>query len=212
MTSSQLPLPDVVQRSVAAMLDTTLALAGLPARALSMMSAAEQTLSTVTAAVARMEEMLDRITALLESAEQTTSGASDVVARANAVAGRADGVVTEASRVSSGAAEVVEQASSTTARVGSLLDRYQEPLQALEPTVRRLAETTDPREVDAMVSLVDRLPGVADAIDQDIVPLMRRLDHIAPDLHQLLQVASELNDLVSRLPWWARPRGSDEQT
>jgi hypothetical protein len=41
---------------------------------------------------------------------------------------------------------------------------------------------------------------------------MRRLDHIAPDLHQLLQVASELNQAVGRLPRWARPGGAKEET
>ncbi|MGH3886740.1 MAG: hypothetical protein ACRDSZ_09255 [Pseudonocardiaceae bacterium] len=44
-----------------------------------------------------------------------------------------------------------------TATAAPLLASYSEPLRRLEPAVRRLAETTDEHEVDALVKLIDRL-------------------------------------------------------
>lgn len=210
--TSALPLPGLLRRPAAAILDTTLALAGLPARALSLLSSAERTLGTVDGAVVRVEELLERLTALVETAEQTASGAADVVTRAGTVTGRADGVVTAADQVSSAAAETVEQASAAAGNADSLLRRYQEPLLMLEPTVRRLAETSDPKEVDGLVSLIDRLPRLATSMDEDIIPLLYRLDQIGPDLHRLLEVVTDLNRLVSRLPEWVLPQEATKET
>ncbi len=67
-----------------------------------------------------------------------------------------------------------------------------------------MADTVEPHEVDALVALVDRLPGLAEAVDEDIVPLLHRLDQIGPDLHHLLEVVADLRKLVARMPGMGR--------
>ncbi|MGH3924992.1 MAG: hypothetical protein ACRDTT_19380, partial [Pseudonocardiaceae bacterium] len=98
------------------------------------------------------------------------------------------------------AAGAVEQARDLTARAAPLLEGYSEPLHRLEPMVRRLAETTQPHEVDALVSLLDRLPQLADAMDHGVIPLLGHLDQVGPDVNQLLDRVSQLNHMASRLP------------
>ena len=62
----------------------------------------------------------------------------------------------------------------------------------LRPTLARLAETVDPREVSALVGLVDRLPPLLDAVDRDVLPLLGHLNEMAPDLHALLEAVDDL--------------------
>jgi ABC-type transporter Mla subunit MlaD len=92
----------------------------------------------------------------------------------------------------------------TQARLVDLLDRMEPSLRALQPTLARLAETTDPREVDALVSLVDRLPVLAEQVERDVVPVMRTLGSVSPDLHDLLETSRELNEMLARLPGMGR--------
>ena len=111
-----------------------------------------------------------------------------------------------ASETVSAAAAAIEQASSITATAAPLLASYSEPLRRLEPAVRRLAETTDEHEVDALVKLIDCLPRLVNAMDVDVMPLLERLDQSGPDLNQLLDSVSDLNRMAGRLPKVIRRR------
>ena len=80
-----------------------------------------------------------------------------------------------------------------------LLDRLEPSLTALQPTLERLAETTDPREVDALVELVDRCPaGRAGRARRRAGDADAR--HVSPDLHDLLDTSRELNEMLAKLP------------
>ncbi|MGH3911716.1 MAG: hypothetical protein ACRDRM_12905, partial [Pseudonocardiaceae bacterium] len=69
-----------------------------------------------------------------------------------------------------------------------------------EPAVRRMADTTDPEEIDALVTLIDRLPRLASAMDVDVIPLLGRIEQIGPDLNELLDNVSDLNRMANRMP------------
>ena len=99
-------------------------------------------------------------------------------------------------------------------RAGSLVTAYeqQQPLTALEPTVRRFAETFSTAEVDALVALVDRLPSLLDSVETDVLPLLHKLDDMAPDLHDLLETVQDLQRAISGRPGirFLERRGDDE--
>lgn len=198
--SSRLPLPGVLARPVAAAFDTTMALTALPGRVLDLMSSAEQTVTTMNTAVARMEELLERLAAVLAAAQQSISAADAVVTHADGVAGRAEDVVRAADRVSADVATVTEQSGKLVTTAAPLLERFDEPLRELAPAARRVTEAIDSCETDALMTLIDRLPRLAAAVDDDIIPLLRRLDQVEPNLDQLLELVSELNRTVRRLP------------
>jgi ABC-type transporter Mla subunit MlaD len=136
--------------------------------------------------IAEAEVLLERVGALVERIEATRAGADDVVRRT-------DAVVTEAERI-------VLSTDPLTARLRKLLDATEPSMVRLQPTLERLADTTDPREVDAMVALVDQLPVVAAKLETDVIPVMETLSTVAPDLHDLLEVSRELNEMLAGLP------------
>lgn len=177
--SSLFRLPALVTRPVTTVLDATAALAALPRRVVEMVVEVEQTLAAVNAATKRADALIDRIDDIASSAE---------------------GAVQAAYETCRAAAAAIEQASAITATAAPLLASYSEPLRLLEPTVRRLADTTDVREVDALVKLIDRLPRLVNAMDDDVMPLLERLDQSGPDLNQLLDNVSDLNRMAGRLP------------
>ena len=104
------------------------------------------------------------------------------------------------------AAELVGRVDAVTRRIEPLLDGLEPPLTRLQPVLERLAETTDPHEVDALVQLVDHLPRLADRMESDVLPMLDSLNTVAPDLHELLNVSRELNEMLSQIPGLSRMR------
>jgi hypothetical protein len=62
----------------------------------------------------------------------------------------------------------------------------------------------DADEVDAMVHLIDHLPRLADKMETDIMPILDSLNSVAPDLHDLLDVSRELNEMLGQVPGISR--------
>jgi DNA repair ATPase RecN len=154
-------------------------------------------LETLLGAVPRLltlldqaEDLLGRVGGLLDRIEETRRGADEVVARTDATVDRAGGLVTTVGPLND--------------RLAALLDGMEPSLTRLQPTLDRLAETTDPREVDALVELVDHLPGIARKMETDILPILDSLGSVAPDLHDLLDVSRELNEMLSQIPGISR--------
>jgi hypothetical protein len=144
-------------------------------------------------AVALVDDLVaavPRVTALLDAAEALVTDARGVIGRIEAAADDADALLVAFT--------------ATQLRIVEILDRMQPPLAALQPTLERLAETTDPSEVDALVGLVDRLPALAEQVERDVVPIMRTLGTVAPDLHELLDTSRELNEMLAKVPGLSR--------
>jgi len=86
-----------------------------------------------------------------------------------------------------------QSADALVSRIGTTVDRVEEPIAVLQPVLERLAETTDEHEVDALVSVVDQLPQLSG--------ILRTLSTVAPDLHELLRVSVELNEMLAKVPF-----------
>jgi ABC-type transporter Mla subunit MlaD len=179
----------------------------------------------VLAMMERAGELLDqlvgavpRLTALLDTAERVVGDIGELIASidatrvaADALVARADVAVTDATEtvgridtaITSADALLLALAAAQS-RIVQLLDGMEPSLRALQPTLDRLAETTDPREVDALVELIDRLPALAEQVERDVVPVMRTLGTVAPDLHDLLSVSRELNEMLAKVPGLSR--------
>jgi hypothetical protein len=151
-----------------------------------------------------------RLTALLDTAGTLLADAALILARIDETRAAADAVLLRADAAATSADAFLVAIAETQARLVEMLDRLEPPLTALQPTLERLAETTDPREVDALVSLVDRLPLLAEQVERDVVPVMRTLGSVAPDLHELLIVSRELNEMLAKVPGLSRIRKSGD--
>lgn len=132
-----------------------------------------------TALLTSAEELLARAHRLVDRIEETRSAAATVVTRTDETRIRAD--------------TTVASAQEEVRRTAALLDTIGPPLVRLQPALERLAETTDPTEVDAMVALVDSLGDVG------------------PDLKELLEIASQLNDVLGRVPGVGRLKKKVEE-
>lgn len=184
--SSLSRLSTLINRPVSSILDAAGALVDLPRRVITMVVEVERTLAAMNAATQRADALIDRIDGITTKAEVAVRAASETVGAA---------------------AAAIEQVSSITATAAPLLAGYSEPLRRLEPAVRRLAESTDALEVDALVKVIDRLPRLIHAMDDDVMPLLDRLDQSGPDLNQLLDSVADLNRMAGRIPKVFRRRG-----
>ena len=149
-----------------------------------------------------------RLAALLAQAER-------LVREIDRLVGEADGLVQRIETTRSEAQRVVRLTDNTRARADKLVAALEPmigPLERLQPTLERLAETTDPAEVDALVALIDTLPVLAAQVEGDVIPVMRSLSSVSPDVHDLLDLTRELNGMLGKLPGMGRiKRKVDEQ-
>lgn len=143
------------------------------------------------AAVPRMLALVDRVDELVTKIDEVADRAAALVARTDSV---------------------VDIAEAHVNRVSPLLDAVEPSLLKLQPTIEKLAETTHPQEVEAMVELIDHLPQLADRMETDVMPMLASLSSVAPDLHDLLAVSRELNDMLAKVPGLGRlKKRIDEQ-
>jgi hypothetical protein len=154
-----------------------------------------------------------RVLALLDQAEVLVARASSAVDRVAVVAedaaaevARVGGVVDAAALEVERVRTVMDGAEVQVARATTLLDVLEPSLTALEPTLRTLADTTHPDEVAALVQLVDHLPELTQRVERDVLPVLTTLGSVAPDVHDLLTVTRELNDMLAKIPGMGRIR------
>lgn len=149
--------------------------------------------------VGGVEALLVRVTGVVDRVEQVTEHAATLVADIALTGQAADKVVL-----------AVDQ---TAIRAGALLDLYEDSLRTLAPTLRTLADSLDPGEVQAMVDLVDRLPVLVKHLDEDILPVLATLDRVGPDIHALLEIAQDLQVALDGMPGmgWIRKRAEDKE-
>ncbi|WP_157974009.1 hypothetical protein [Desertihabitans aurantiacus] len=144
-------------------------------------------------ALEQLTSLLPRTVALLERAERAAE-------RAEALLDRSEVVVAEAELAARRTQAVVERAEGVSARAEELLASYTGPLTRLQPAVARLAESTDPHEVQAVVAGLDLLPRLVDDLRRDVLPVMSTLGDVAPDLHGVLRVVTEINEMLGSIP------------
>lgn len=146
-----------------------------------------------------------RVVALVGDAERLLVRASAAVDRVREVTEAANVIVVRTGAVVSDAERAVE-------RVTTLTDALAPSLTTLQPTLEKLADTTSPAEVEALVRLVDQVPELTASMERDVLPVLATLGTVAPDLHDLLTVARELNDMLAKVPGIKRVRRRiDEQ-
>jgi hypothetical protein len=150
-----------------------------------------------TAEVARVGTVVDAATAEVGRVGGVVDAATTAVARVGTVV---DAAAAEIERVDA----VVDGAAVQAGRAGGLLDALEPSLTKLQPTLQTLADTTHPDEVAALVTLVDHLPAVTEQFERDILPVLATLGSVAPDLHDLLDVSRELNEILGKIPGLGR--------
>jgi uncharacterized protein YoxC len=187
----------------------------------------------IAAAVGRMEGLLDRVQGVVGRVEDVIGTVETTIERVDRVVTdiegtqrEADAAINAVSAIQAAADTAIEAVGHTTTRAdqalgradaliergGPLLDAYQQPLADLAPSIQRLATTLDPAEVEALVTLIDRLPQLVTHLDKDILPVLASLDGVGTDVHDLLDTVQDLRQVVKGFPGSRlfRRRGAEE--
>jgi ABC-type transporter Mla subunit MlaD len=179
-------------------------LLGAVPRVLTLLDQAEVLLVRASAAIDQVEAVtrdaaavVVHSNAVVDRAEALVGRSGGAVDGAEALVGRTDGVVDRAD-VLVGDTDVLVR------RLATLLELVEGPMTTLEPTLRTLADTTHPEEVAALVQLIDHLPELTTRVETDVLPVLSTLGTVAPDLHDLLDVSRELNEMLGKLPGLGR--------
>jgi len=143
-------------------------------------------LPRLVAIVGQVENLLGQVTAMMAELETTQRRAAAMVTRTESVVTRAE--------------EVVGGTEALTDQLIPLMERFTPTLDRLEPMAARLADTTSPEEVDAVVALINTLPEVSEKMRTDILPILDTLGTVAPDLRDLLDVSKDLNEMLGSVP------------
>jgi uncharacterized protein (UPF0335 family) len=75
-----------------------------------------------------------------------------------------------------------------------------------------LAATVDPAEVEALITLIDRLPRLVTHLDEDILPVLETLGSVGTDVHDLVDTVQDMRQIVKGFPGSRlfRRRGAEE--
>lgn len=103
-------------------------------------------------------------------------------------------------------ADALDKTLSIVDRIEPVVVEFAPTLRLLHPVVRRLTETTDPDEVEAVVRLVNDLPELVAKVHVDVLPVLTALGSVPEDLRELLVMSKELNEIIASVPGLSRMR------
>lgn len=176
------------------------------------MTTAADAVETALGLIPRTAAVLDRVEALLDKVEHVVDRTNQVVDRAEDTTRRGAAVLQTAEIVSRDAGRSVDGAAGVLDRVDASLQAWEPTLRRLAPSAKKFAEALAPGEVDAAISLVDRVPTVLRHVEDDVLPMLQQLDRVGPDLHDILEIVEDLRRVVTGLPGVGllRRRGDEE--
>lgn len=153
----------------------------------------------------RVESLLARFEAIADRADAALDEAEAMLAHTGKVLDGADSVQKKARHTIDGAKGMLD-------RTDALLLGVDAPAQKLLPALNRLADTLSPAEVEAAVALIDRLPTLLEHVDTDLLPMLRQLEQVGPDVHGILEIVDDLRRVLTGLPGVGllRNRGDEE--
>jgi ABC-type transporter Mla subunit MlaD len=124
----------------------------------------------------------------------------------------ADAAITAVAATQAAADTALTAVGATSTRIDVLLDDFSPALTTLAPSLQRLADTLEPHEVEAMVTLIDRLPTLVAHLDEDILPVLESLGNVGTDVHDLVDTVQDMRQIVKGFPGSRlfRRRGAEE--
>lgn len=192
--------------------------AAMPGRLVGLVDEVESLLHRVNTIVDQAEKILARTTTTVDNAEDVVRScaavaedAAKTVQDAGKITGAADDVVGEARQVCGQASGTVEQAQRTAGVADELLEAYAPMARRAAPLASRFVEELSQQEVEAGIRLVDQLPVLTDHVLADILPILRTLDRVGPEIHELLEVTHDVRRAIVGIPGFQffRRRGEE---
>lgn len=203
-----------------------------------MVATVDEVLGEVTVTIEGAQRTIGRVDAIVGDvegtigrAEQITTDIQDTVTRAAATVSDLDGTVTRV-------VPLVDFASSTVASVRPVVeellidneldpgkarrvaDRFTELVvvtdqfaERLRPFALDVSESLTKENADALAELIDRIPGLTEAVQTEIIPVVSDMDSVAPEVSEILEVVKNCLEALQGIPGFAylRRRGEDRK-
>lgn len=158
---------------------------------------ADQLVERAGGVIGQTEQVLTGTAGLVRQAEQLLAGTDQLLAGAGQVSKRAEVLIGETS-------QVLADTRAITGQAGELLGGFEPTLNQLSPVLDRLAATTSPAEVDAVILLIDVLPELVERMRKEVLPILATMTNVAPDIRELLDTTKEFTALLGSLPGLGR--------
>jgi ABC-type transporter Mla subunit MlaD len=208
-----------VRSGVADVLDLVPRIGSLLGRVEGMVDRLSTVLTRVEGIVDRVDVEIEAVSRTRKQADEAIAGVADTRQKADeAITAvgetqqKADHAITAVGDTRQKADDAITGVERTAARADRLLDHFEPALTALSPAVRRLAATLEPHEVEAVVTLIDRLPKMVAHLDEDILPILGSLGDVGTDIHDLVDTVQDMRQVVKGFPGSRlfRRRGAEE--
>lgn len=196
----------LAKQALGTALDTTAAVAAVPARLLGLIGEVEQLVRKVNGTVDAVDGIVARADALVERTAGVVADAEKAVVEVRAI-------TAGASDVAERAGLVVTTAGQTAHTANELIGMYEPIAKQAQPLAKRFVEELSPHEIEAAIKLVDELPVLTEHLTSDILPILATLDKVGPEVHQLLEVTSDMRQAILGIPGFGfmRRRGEKKE-
>ncbi|KJK34018.1 hypothetical protein UK23_44165 [Lentzea aerocolonigenes] len=186
--------------------DTTATVAAVPGRVLDLITEVEQLVRKVNGTV-------DAIDGIIKKADELVDRTTHVVSDAEKAGDEVRAITASAGDITERAAQVVTTAGHTAHTANELIGIYEPIAKQAQPLAKRFVEELSPHEVEAAIKLVDELPVLTEHLTSDILPILATLDRVGPEVHQLLEVTSDMRQAILGIPGFGfmRRRGEKKE-
>jgi ABC-type transporter Mla subunit MlaD len=164
----------------------------------------DATIGDAAASVARVSRILDRAEASVARTDAVLSSTEPILAQTRGLLHNAEAVTADATRTLRTARTLTDDASGMLTQLQPALDRAM-------PLLEKFVTSLSPAEIDAAIKLVDELPVLTESVRADILPILRTLDRVGPDINELLHVMDDVRHAIIGIPGFAffKKRGTD---
>ena len=202
-------------RVVAEVEATVSAADGIVGRVGATVDSAERAVGRVDGTIDSAEGVVRRVGATVDTADELVLDAGGLIERVEPLVDFADSAlapvkpVVEALLVD--ADLDAEKARLVATRVTEVLAWADKTIRLIEPIADDVLESIDPEEVKAVVQFIDHLPELGDRLENDVMPVLASLDTVAPEVHEILEVAQQCLEAVAGIPGFQllRRRGGE---
>ena len=185
---------------------------GVVDRADEAIASVAETRAKADEAIAAVADTRAKADEAIAEVAETRAKADEAIAGVGLTRALADDAIVAVGRTTSSADAMLGRADVLLGRFEPLVGDYVQPLADLAPSVRRLAETLEPHEIEALVQLIDRLPRLVTHLDEDVLPVLESLGNVGTDVHDLVDTVQDLRQVVKGFPGSRlfRRRGAEE--
>ncbi len=150
--------------------------------------------------VGEAEDLLAQARTSLASLETISTDAAASILRVSHLLDATDAVVVRTETITEDATETLGAARTLTQDAAAMVGSVQPELAKLLPLLEKFANKLSEAEVDAAIALVDELPVITRSLREDILPILGTLDHVGPDINELLHVMDDVRKAVLGVP------------